>query len=1217
MRHLYLLSTALLVFLLNTLSFAEGTRELAPNPQIDIMGNLTNDIAAMYIDNVRYNNFAAYNNPNPLSRLHVNIQDPGNECIYLGFSQGTFNGGAIMNFEYRVLDPNGNVIFGPIQITPADAQINGWADGSVGPQQLYGPTGYDATFIPSSVLTSQGWSGEGNYWIEFTSISGGTVGEGFLIDYWDITVADCSGASPAERKGRVWSNNWALFAINDFGFPNRPFNGAFYVCAPDPDNPDASFITRVDFDQSGFRPGGFNVAFNSFGILNTGNIAEDRKSVEMVNSAIPEYEIFLNDPIDICETAELGEVDLIGVSRCSIDDFCIKFATTREGQLDLLLDFDGPDGMYTPGTADVLIPTNIGPNQVNKATCLDWDGRDGLGSRLPETSSTEIPIVISYAQGIYHFPIYDAELLTEGLRVEAVRPAGPSPLLFYDDSNISTPSGTGEPQVQLNGCTLPCHGWTTYINPGTMGFGNLNTINSWWFSQQQITQEVFNLPGYLECLVSGTEELCPGDTGVLKVELVVFPPDADLNDLTIISREWCGSGIVGSREGDSILVTEPIDYPVRITYLNATGDTCATECDFEISPGEQTTVFIDTLIVKGDVVTINNETYTDAGRYSQLISSTEGCDTLLIIDVILEQTTLYYDFNDCRSYQSDSTHQDYSEFTVQYPDPLSCADIESDFVRREPPVPNPHSCTPGVEDSPAVCVSSKDTCDFVAGDEKALIFEVDIEPAPDTAVLVTSLSFFERAPEQFDWIDGPDGPNNYPTLYGIRILKNGTEVFRQEDIPTEPNWNEEVFDLSDLPEMKITETATLRFEFLGYCLIGDTSSVAAWDMDELRVNMACASPNAFQPEVKGLVQTVDGRIMPNIDITLTSDTFFGRSQETSTDANGEFAFMSLLDGRYLDATGPDDYLNGISTRDVILLKRYILGRMDWPRPEALLASDCNADGRISIQDVTGLHKVVLGRTSRWKNESWLFGQVVLDPETGSPFLTSPQRVHAFEENVITGIKVGDMDLSAEVGGLGNNLPRGNGITMTIQDQWVDAGQSVMIPVYQETAVEGGQIEMSFSGLSATDIQVGSWDLSKKHWMIRDESVRISYDQESLSGGVAFAIIAVAERPGFISDMIELNSGYDQEVYLGEELSVSEVHLQFSVAEEDQWIVFPNPSAGEVTISGPGVPDLVEIHTIYGQLIMSGQLSTLDLDKGTYLLKIKKDGRQWMKKVVVR
>ena len=107
--------------------------------------------------------------------------------------------------------------------------------------------------------------------------------------------------------------------------------------------------------------------------------------------------------------------------------------------------------MYTPGTADLLVATMVDGDQVGVPTCIEWDGLDGLGNPLPDDGTVPIPVIISYAQGVYHFPIYDAELMTDGFRIEAIRPTGSTPLLFYDDSDISTPSGSGEPQGSTDG----------------------------------------------------------------------------------------------------------------------------------------------------------------------------------------------------------------------------------------------------------------------------------------------------------------------------------------------------------------------------------------------------------------------------------------------------------------------------------------------------------------------------------------------------------------------------------------------------------------------------------------------------------------------------------------------------------------------------------------------------------------------------------------------
>ncbi|HJW31350.1 MAG TPA: hypothetical protein VJ508_19110, partial [Saprospiraceae bacterium] len=459
--------------------FAEGTHELAPNAMITIGANSTTDLAALHINNPNYNSFASYFNPDPKSRLYIHVIDPSTECVYVGFSFSHANSNTPnptpLAFEFRIKDPNDNVVFGPMQMLPADVNIHNWAEGYNGPSQLHGAGGYDAIQVTSAMLASQGWTGVGDYYIEFRNANQVDL----LIDFWDISVADCSGVTPVEKTGRVWSYNWSIFAVNDYGFPNRPFNGAFYVCAPDPDNINASFVTKIDFNGSGFRPAAFNIAINSFGSQNTGNVAEDRKSIPNVNSTQAEYAIFLNDPVEICQTAEIGNINLLGVARCDADSYCIKFTASKAGQVDILLDFDGPDNVYTPGTADLMISQNITADQVKVPTCIDWDGKDGLGNLISENPGTQIPVTIAYAQGIYHFPIYDAELMTTGVTVLAVRPAAPNPILYYDDSNIPVPSGSGEPSMQLTGCNAPCHRWTNYTQPDVLGFGNLCTINTW------------------------------------------------------------------------------------------------------------------------------------------------------------------------------------------------------------------------------------------------------------------------------------------------------------------------------------------------------------------------------------------------------------------------------------------------------------------------------------------------------------------------------------------------------------------------------------------------------------------------------------------------------------------------------------------------------------------------------------------------------------------
>ena len=914
------------LLLFGQLLLAEGTREVAPNAMIQIEGNQTNDLAALLLNDERYNTFASYANEDPNARLYIHISNPEQECVFLGFSFAHPNASSPnpirFNYEYRVKDPNGNIVFGPVFVSPEGANIQTWLEAKTGPRQIHGNAGYDAMQITSSDLTSQGWSGKGDYYVEFRSPD---TNNEFLIDYWDISVASCTPTPPAEKKGRVWSYNWAFFSINDYGFPNRPFNGAFYVCAPDPDNNNAAFITRIDFNGSGFRPAAFNIAFNSFGIQNTGDIVVDRRSVEERNATQAEYAVFLNDPIDICETADPGVIELFGVSRCPGEAFCLKFSASKAGQIDLLLDCDSQDKIYTPGTADIILTKTVSAEEVGTRICIEWDGLDGLDDPVVEHATSQVPIIIAFAQGVYHFPVYDAELMTEGFNIQAVRPPGEKPLLYYDDSNISVESGSGEPAVQLIGCDLPCHRWTNYTDNTVIGFGNLNTINSWWFSQLSIQDEVFFFPGELQCTIEGLPVICEGETGSLSFVAQTEPPGID--PLEVLYLNWTGPNIIGNPAEESIQIAGPGTYIVDVSWANAAGDTCYAACDFSVASLPTSEETIDTLIISGDSIDINGEVYSSGGTYVQNLTGNNGCDSILIIHVRLIQTVAYYDLDACRSYTDDGSAEDYAEFIATTPEPLSCAIIEPGFLHRENPSTNQHSCTPGVFDSPAMCVSGTDTCDFDAENAKAVVFEVSMTPSEDTAIALTHLSFYEKAPTSFDWIDGQSGPNNYPTLYGIRVFKNGNIIYTEEDIATTSDWTKESFEFTELTDFVIAEPSIFRFELQAYCLSGVSSPVAAWDLDEIQIQASCAAPDQAMRKISGSIISQQNMAVGKVDLRLSNTPDFENYSVVLSNDDGMFVFENLPSGQhyYLKPHKSDDYLRGVSTLDLIQIKKTLNG----------------------------------------------------------------------------------------------------------------------------------------------------------------------------------------------------------------------------------------------------------------------------------------------------
>ena len=229
------------------------------------------------------------------------------------------------------------------------------------------------------------------------------------------------------------------------------------------------------------------------------------------------------------------------------------------------------------------------------------------------------------------------------------------------------------------------------------------------------------------------------------------------------------------------------------------------------------------------------------------ISALEGCYGLsnavvvnrLVIDNSSSVSTLTYTMNACNAQSASTGGADYSELTSIANNSSSCTTLSGSNLYRRNPTQNPHSCTPGPNGSPAVCISSQQSCSYSPNSDLALRFDVTIDPAANGMGTLSNLSFLEAAPEQFTWINGTSGPNNFPTLYGLRVLKNGTEIYRQAGIPTSNDYSLESFDFSGNGEFTVTQSTVFSFELLGYCTAGISSTITAWDLEDITVTSEC------------------------------------------------------------------------------------------------------------------------------------------------------------------------------------------------------------------------------------------------------------------------------------------------------------------------------------------------------------------------------------------
>ena len=519
---------------------AEGTKELSPTAA---------DSAMLHTNASGFGNFASYVSYGTTSALQIRITSLS-DSIYIGLSGEADDFGVISGpatYSFRLLDPTGAVAFGPFVIGSANDNASSWALAANGPD-VNGMGGYSTntgTFPYSRYKPTM----LGDYTVQFDDGSPFNI---VNILFYDFTVRNGGVVKP----GRLWSNNWALRTPPIMANTppecqfDRPFNGVFYSYTMD------GFVSKVNFLNSDFQGLSFTVSFGDRGPGNTGDVISDRRSVNDANATAnnADHMVFLNDPDNIefpSSITQCGDVSLLGVSCVIPDSFCINVGVTQPGQVEIILDFVN-NGIYDQDTTDVILAMFF---TAADTACITWDGLKGDGS--PIAFGEPVPVVVRYSQGVQHYAGFDVEFLKSGFCVQTIRPICPGTatnLLYWDDTNITDDvvtvtidegdPGTGQPKVQLNGCTCGSGGCRTWDNfqigdppTGTcvgtpFGYGENATLNTWWFaSTTTITGN--NLP-FAQVIITGDSAICAGTSTFFTAD--VSP------DTTDFLFAWTGPG---------------------------------------------------------------------------------------------------------------------------------------------------------------------------------------------------------------------------------------------------------------------------------------------------------------------------------------------------------------------------------------------------------------------------------------------------------------------------------------------------------------------------------------------------------------------------------------------------------------------------------------------------------------------------------------------------
>ncbi|MFN0013893.1 MAG: HYR domain-containing protein [Saprospiraceae bacterium] len=323
-------------------------------------------------------------------------------------------------------------------------------------------------------------------------------------------------------------------------------------------------------------------------------------------------------------------------------------------------------------------------------------------------------------------------------------------------------------------------------------------------------------------------------------------------------------------------------------------------------------------------------------------------------------------------------------------------------------------------------------------------------------------------------------------------------------------------------------------------------NVEVWSMDlagnadfcvtfvDVQDNMNnCNSTNAT---VAGALKTEAGNGLEeaNVELDGTSPTNPSVNMLVTSDDQGQFIFGGVpQNGDYTVTPIKDnDPLNGVSTFDLVLINKHILGIEPLNSPFKMISADANNSRSITTFDIVELRKLILGiYTELPNNTSWRFvDKSFAFPNIQNPFQTifpeTKQLANLLSDKLnedFVAMKVGDVNGNAVTSSLFTTNDRSEGtLLFDVQDRKVKAGEVFTVNFRAADRATGYQFTLNFPNMEVVDVTPISADMAMLNFGIfnSENSLTTSFDNERVNG--EFAVTFRAKATGTLSQMLAVS-----------------------------------------------------------------------------------------------
>ena len=339
------------------------------------------------------------------------------------------------------------------------------------------------------------------------------------------------------------------------------------------------------------------------------------------------------------------------------------------------------------------------------------------------------------------------------------------------------------------------------------------------------------------------------------------------------------------------------------------------------------------------------------------------------------------------------------------------------------------------------------------------------------------------------------------------------------------------------------------------------------------------------------VHTAQGIPVPGVDVVFQHD-------------NATFSTTGVIDGTFhlsevpgcgvesLSLNKDGGLLDGVTTFDLVLISKHILGLDTFDSPYQFIAADVNNSGSVTTSDIINVRKAILGLVESFNNNtSWrLVPAYISFDEPADALIGGWDSTVDFDgllsmnyQSGYIAVKIGDVNESLDLNSEGIIEERfaGNGMKLQIEEAQLSKGAVYEVDVYahSDRIMTGYQFAVNYNAEAINLLRIDSHleDLTEENFGLDKTTGTIATSWNQMGSAEVFkpgqkicTFVFEVNASGSVSDFISLNDRLLTPEAYDTGLNIGEVSLEFVVPESvgTEFALFqnqPNPFFEETLI----------------------------------------------------